>query len=390
MKFMARARTPIIGILTVRQGSNRRRPFAAQTSMLAGFARYGRELGMSVYIITPEGVKANGLSGWQFDGRRWFQRRSVPIPDVLYDRVPTRTVERSTRVQKAKTHFRARPKTAYFGTDFFDKWQVHKAWAGDWRIKEHIPETVDYSGAGSIQSMLRRHPIVYVKPRSSSLGLGIVRISGTERGPWRLSWRDRHGKRHDRSISELRRFDLTLDKLTRGRPYLVQQGIEMLPYHGRLFDIRAAVQRNLRGEWQLTGIGARLGFAKSIVTNMAAGAVARPLGPILTELARSLRRSTDDLAAELQSVALQAAEVLGDAFGAELGEVGLDLAIARDGGVWLFEANSKPLRTIFQRFRDQRMAEDCLRRPMEYAHFLATDTLPDLASSRSGKRGEIK
>ena len=108
---------------------------------------------------------------------------------------------------------------------------------------------------------------------------------------------------------------------------------------------------------------------------MAAGAVARPLRPIIEEVAKTLGTTATGLTAELHKVALAAAVVLGDAFGDALGEVGLDLAIARDGSIWLFEANSKPLRTIFQELTDQRMSEDCLRRPMEYAHYLASSSL---------------
>lgn len=386
--YMASVGGPVVAILTVRQGSNAKQPFAAQTSMLAGFIRYGRELGMSVYVVTPEGIgRERRLAGWRFDGKRWRQR-SFQVPDVVYDRVPGRRVERTKAVQNAKAFLRKLPNTSYFGMDFFDKWQVHEAWADDQRVADHIPKTVDYRGAESIQSMLRDHPTVYVKPRSSSLGLGIVRITGSEAGPWRLSWRDPHGKRHDLTISDRHHFSRTIRLFTRGRPYLVQQGIQMIPYRGRLFDIRAAVQRNLQGEWQVTAIGIRLGFAKSIVTNMAAGAVARPLKPIVEEVSRSLGSSADELIAELNEVALEAAEALGDTFGSTLGEVGLDLAIDRDGHVWLFEANSKPLRTIFQRFSHQRMAEDCLRKPMEYAYHLAVSPIRKM--TRVWKRGEIR
>ncbi|MGE5653247.1 MAG: YheC/YheD family protein, partial [Bacillota bacterium] len=389
-KFMDKRRVPVVAILTVLQGVDRQRPFAEQTSMLAGFVRHARELGMSAYLVTPEGVQSTSLSGWYLDGEQWRRKRTVPTPDVVYDRVPNRMAEKRPDVRRAKARLRGRRGVTYLGTDFFDKWQLHKAWAFDRRIARHVPRTTNYRGAASIRAMLRKHPSVYVKPRSSSLGLGIIRITGREPGPWKLSWRDPDGKRHDRSVRSLRLVARALDVFTRSRPYLVQQGIDMIPYHGRLFDIRAAVHRDIHGKWQITGMGVRLGFAKSIVTNMAAGAVARPLHPIIKEVARSLDRSSDEMITQLGDVALAAAEVLGDAFGDNLGEAGLDLAIDRNGHIWLLEANAKPLRTIFQELSDQTMAEDCLRKPMEYAYHLAVSSSPHKSNSIDGKRGEIE
>jgi len=73
-----------------------------------------------------------------------------------------------------------------------------------------------------------------------------------------------------------------------------------------------------------------------------------------------------------------------------LGEVGLDLAIDRKRHIWLLEANAKPLRTIFQELDDQEMAEDCLRKPMEYAYHLVVSSSLKRGTSIVGKRGEIE
>ncbi|WP_376768681.1 YheC/YheD family protein [Paenibacillus foliorum] len=44
-------------------------------------------------------------------------------------------------------------------------------------------------------------------------------------------------------------------------------------YEGRPFDLRISVQRDASGEWQLTGIVAKIASKKTLLTNIAQGAL---------------------------------------------------------------------------------------------------------------------
>ena len=53
--------------------------------------------------------------------------------------------------------------------------------------------------------------------------------------------------------------------------YIVQQGIALTRYKERAYDLRALVQKTAKGEWSVSGIGARVAGKASITTHVPRG-----------------------------------------------------------------------------------------------------------------------
>lgn len=63
--------------------------------------------------------------------------------------------------------------------------------------------------------------------------------------------------------------------------YIVQQGINMITFNKRPFDIRVMVQQKPAGGWETTGILARVAARNKIVTNYHNGGKPKELAALL-------------------------------------------------------------------------------------------------------------
>ena len=97
---------PFLGILINTQATPNQPIFGAMTRFLEECALTGQERGVCVAVFTPEQIMAeNGTTkGWLFQSRKW-QLRELPFPDVLYNRITSRRIERSSDFCACSTGF---------------------------------------------------------------------------------------------------------------------------------------------------------------------------------------------------------------------------------------------------------------------------------------------
>ena len=108
-------------------------------------------------------------------GTQWRQA-TVPIPDVIYNRIPDRGSERSGSVLYFKEKIEAFPNCKMFNPTFFNKWSIHQRLQGHSFATQHVPETYIAPTVSRIENMLQKYRMVYLKPGSGSLGLGIIKV----------------------------------------------------------------------------------------------------------------------------------------------------------------------------------------------------------------------
>jgi uncharacterized circularly permuted ATP-grasp superfamily protein len=132
------------------------------------------------------------------------------------------------------------------------------------RLARHIPKTKRFS-RHSLDKMLDRYKMVYLKPVNGLKGRGIMRAKKTG-GKYQL----RKGTSSS-VFKDVRSLYQSVRKKIRKKPYLIQKGIRTLRYHGRSFDFRIMVQKNERRKWEVSGIVGRVAPPKRIVTNRSQG-----------------------------------------------------------------------------------------------------------------------
>ena len=127
--------------------------------------------------------------------------------------------------------------------------------------------------------------------------------------------------------------------LQKNRKYIIQNYVESRTHEGEPFDIRAHVQKNYEGKWQLTKIYPRAGNKKSILSNISRGGRTESLDTFLkTEFGSKAEQYSKDL----KELALDLTHHLDKLFGFALSDLGIDLTIDQSGRFWMHEVNNGP------------------------------------------------
>ncbi|QQZ59051.1 YheC/YheD family protein [Paenibacillus sonchi] len=293
-----------------------------------------------------------------------WSRKWRSFPNMIYDRC---RIQRSKRFEQL-LRFRARyGHLTFLNRPLRNKWTVYQTFSQKSRFRQHMPETLLYQSSADLHRILKSSPVVYVKPASGTGGRGILRIERLKEGK---SLYDIQGRRLSRQIIAPRKVTLTrLESIVHqwclGGRFLVQQGIPLRLPSGRYHDYRMLVQKNGQGVWELTGMAGRVGAARSVTSNLHGGGHAIRAEILLKQWLGSQEKAEKTMKTA-EKLGLDAAAYLEDSFGT-LCELALDLAINREGQIYVLEVNPKPAREVFSRSGDSSTYRKALTRPLEYA-----------------------
>ncbi|UQZ35905.1 ATP-binding protein [Paenibacillus sp. PK3_47] len=355
---------PVLGILTLYLNDAKQ---LEEKTVYRKMIIEGGKIGLDIFVFTPADVHAGKelIHALVYDtGSGKWSRKWRKFPDMIYDRC---RIQRSQRFQQLLT-FRSRYNhLTFLNRPLRNKWTIHQTFSQKSRFRQHMPATVLYQSSADLQRMLKISPVVYVKPINGTGGRGILRIERIKDGH---SSFDIQGRRQNRQIITPRKVSLTrLDSIVRqwciGGKFLVQQGIPLRLPGGRFHDYRMLVQKNGQGVWELTGMAGRVGAARSVTSNLHGGGHAVRAEKLLKEWLGSEEKAAKAMKAA-EKLGLDAAAFLEESFGT-LCELALDLAIDREGRIFVLEVNPKPAREVFARSGDSGTYRKALLRPLEYA-----------------------
>lgn len=339
----------VLGILTTYpDGTSCKRPRRPQWQPLAELIRLGEQAGVLAYVFSPAGVQWPTRRVYGFrchttpgSSRVRWRAGVFPLPNVVYNRVPTRIAEGRADVQRTLRRFYNTLDGRVFNPHYLNKSGVARALRGDEDVGRFVPETMLFRSGVPLQKLLQRHRLVYVKSIGGSLGNDVMRVSRRKGGGWMLRYnagpsRTRSARFHDWETMRGR-----IRQLMRGRPFIVQQGIRLARADGRPFDLRLLVQKLPSGQWDFTGGAARAAGFGQITTHVPRGG--RRL-PMRSALEKAFGEETADrLEGDIASVATRAAASLERKIGRTFVEMSLDVGVDDDGHPWIFEINAKPL-----------------------------------------------
>ncbi len=350
---------PCIGILTWREGTR-----FAEPAYFRRLIREGRELGATVFLFSPPdaSLAKRLIRGFvPAQGGGWVSRR-FPLPDVVIDRF---RFMRSPAFREYVA-FRKQNGLLYANNRLANKWRVHQVLEQDERMRRWLPETHLYNRS-KLREMLMRHRLLYVKPSNGTGGRDVLRIERKD-GAYHLLGRD---KLRGRRVRQLRSVHALLDWVSRwatGDKFIVQQGLYLDLVPDRAVDIRLLIQKNSLGQWSVTGAGVRIGGRQSSTSNLHGGGKPVPAGAFLT--GRFGQQRAGAILHECHELAEQTAQTIEKHYGRMI-ELGLDIGVDVDGRVWLIEVNPKPGREIFRQMGQMQRYRQAIRRPLEYALYLA-------------------
>lgn len=340
-------KTPVIGILIDKVHKRQNHEFIKEIFNQA------RLFDIRLFMFGPGQVKGPAsVYGYTQDRSRRWKYRNFKRVDIVLDRHPSysRALHRLRRMFRHKL---ANHKTG-------GKWSIYQALRAEKDLAEHLPQTMTFH-SNRILPMLKKHGLVYIKPKLGSMGHRIVAIEKQLIG-YSLTSCERGKPKRQQIISE-QILVAKVKRLTTGRPFLIQQGLR-LKFADRVTDMRLVLQKNGQGEWVLAGEGMRVGPKNSPISNLAAGASVEGSERVLERLFDN--EKSKSLLEECHSLGLQVAKRMEKYYG-RMSELGLDLGIDQSGKIWIIEVNSMPGRkTILATANRQAY---CLshRMPLEYA-----------------------
>lgn len=303
---------------------------------------------------------------------------------MIYDRC---RIQRSSRFQQL-LRFRSKYNhLTFLNRPLRNKWTIHQTFSQKSRFRQHMPETLLYQSSADLLRMLKHSPVLYIKPINGTGGRGILRIERLKDA----NMFDIQGRRQNRRIIPPRR--VSLERLTSivrqwciGGRFLVQQGIPLRLPSGRFHDYRMLVQKNSLGQWELTGMAGRVGAAHSVTSNLHGGGHAVRAEKLLREWLGNEEKAARAIQAS-EKLGVDAAAFLESSFGS-LCELALDLAIDREGRIFVLEVNPKPAREVFARSGDSETYRKALLRPLEYALWVYKNSGGSVPAASTPKKNE--
>jgi hypothetical protein len=319
----------------------------------------------AAYGLTPCFLKLSdidtqsGFSMAYIKSSQGYRRQVIPTPEVIHNRAiydpGSSGVQRLLR----------QGLQVYNTCNRYGKDQIHGLLEHNQELRGHLPATS--AGISGLKEMMDSYPDLILKPCRGSIGNGVMRLTRSNARRWNLSYSPSGSRRWYISPVDQDALPRALRARLSAVPYLVQERIPLAEISGRPFDLRVTVQRGWGGEWQVTGMFAKLAAPGGFVSNIARGGEALSSSFALEkafsgEAAARIRMSVITLSL---AVARELEQNLPG-----LADIGLDIGITHNGQIYFIECNGRDQRYGFRKAGLSAIWKDSYRRPMGYARYL--------------------
>jgi glutathione synthase/RimK-type ligase-like ATP-grasp enzyme len=224
------------------------------------------------------------------------------------------------------------------------------------QFRAHVPPTKCLSFQ-HLDSFIRQYDKVIIKPIYGSKGRGITiiendqaqyQVSQTPFGKSALTNLRLNSKPKKLTVSHSQLKQFYNKNFREPASFLIQQWIPFKEFNGLPFDMRAVVQINGKNKWQITSRVARVASEHGQITNLNQGGEMVSLS--------SLELKNGDIRAFCLGIAKTFAKLY-----PWVAEMGIDLAIDKNGKLWYIETNFCPEKTRWI---------TTFKIPFEYAYYL--------------------
>ncbi|OBZ07695.1 YheC/YheD family protein [Bacillus sp. FJAT-26390] len=311
-----------------------------------------------VIIYTPKDVnlEKREIRGCVYKSGSWVWKK-VPYPKINMDIgfYPPALEGRASRVKKSK-------QLRFTGYGLGNKCKIQSHLIGSSVLQPYLLPTEKVNSAQQFIQFLRKHKSIMLKPINGWGGRGIIRV--TLENEHFVVQRDGKAKL---SLPSSRLDSYIRGVLKSGR-HLMQKWIDIRNKNGKVFDIRALMQKKDDGDWVMTGMAVREGMKNKITSNIKSGGDAFKVEDYLEKEQGSENGAA--LTKSIVEVAEYIPEFVEKSYKSRLSELGIDLAVDRSGNLWLIEINIKPGKMIIKRLYGKKAWEQCLHIPFHYARNL--------------------
>jgi len=365
--------TPLIGIFTAGFTESLLRPIGDRSMLFANLIASNSNHNNFIFVFGTHCIdwESEMIYGYFFTSERWV-RYTVPFPTVIYNRLPNRKSEKHQHVKSVKQRLQSEYQIPCFNPGFFNKWDVYLQLTQSSEVRHYLPKTVKFKNFDDIEQFLSDFQYIYMKPENGSLGsrVTLIRYSREEESYY-CRYRE-NGTNRLKKFSTLESLISHVFKGHRLEDFIIQQGISLLRHKQKPLDFRVHANKNGNGIWEVTAIAAKVAGKGSTTTHLNNGGEVKMLDELFE------KQMAEDFRNKLSNAALQISKVLDEKIEGHIGEIGFDLGIDQNEKVWLFEANSKPGRSIFSHPELKKIDSHMKHLFLQYATHLAKTNLTEV------------
>ncbi|WP_433748624.1 YheC/YheD family protein [Falsibacillus pallidus] len=329
---------PFLSILTeIRQDGNGQPHFGSIHCFAEELHAFTQKNGgyLTLMGLPSTGSSIGAQTSFYLDDDHWKQT-TLPLPDVVYNRIHSRKTERSEMFKLLYSQL-IDEGTVIFNPHFLSKWEVHQFLRNESHLLPYIPLTDLYTRSG-LAAYLDEFGAAFIKPIHGSQGRGIIEIK-RKNGSYHISQTTYHQIR-DHQISDLQEAETLIAAWIGKRACIIQQSLQLISLDDKKIDFRLLVHPNRSKKWTVTSAVARLSAENQFVSNLAqGGTINKPL-TVLREFFTSDKAHY--IYSLMKELAVESSKTLSESIEGVAGEFGLDIGVDQSGKTWIIEVNTKP------------------------------------------------
>ncbi|AMA73319.1 YheC/YheD family protein [Aneurinibacillus thermoaerophilus] len=290
-----------------------------------------------------------------------YQRVVVPVPRVIHNRALLFSAYARRKLSRLMEN----------GIFVFNRWNrysklyIHSLLWTDPSIRPHLAHTISGTPK-NLRHMMQRYDALFVKPNSGSIGAGIMQIV-RKKNRFCLSYVMRKdGRKVWRHTFFSKKLPTVLIRRIQARGFHIQEQLPLATFQGRPFDLRVSVQKDVSGDWQVTGMVGKVAPPGHFLSNVGQGGKVYRL-PVLLSAYPAL--DTQIIEQEVSEFALRVVRRLEEAIPG-LADVGLDIGITKEGKPLFIECNGRDQRYAFRNARMIKEWKATYANPMGYAKYV--------------------
>lgn len=363
---------PLVGVFSAGFQPNPAKPLGERSGFFSKLLSLNKATGCIPFIFGENHIDwENGtIKGYLYQKKEWVIHE-LPFPNVVYDRLPNRKTEGKSGPREVKRLFQEKYSIPWYNPGFFNKWDVYERLINDEEAAPFLPETLPFHSISEIELLLSRFRQVYIKPIHGSLGLGIHQLLyDREDRVYYCRYKDENKTNKMKRFHSLEALFQHIFEDKKRQNLIVQQGISLIRKDRRPIDFRVHTNKDQHGQWQVTAIAAKIAGAGSVTTHVKNGGRVKTLEELYTNPERC-----DQVRQQLSEAALILSKSMEKHLDGIIAEIGFDLGLDKKGRVWMFEANSKPGRSIFQHPKLREFELLTRKLSLDYAVYLAEQTI---------------
>ncbi|PKM78031.1 MAG: hypothetical protein CVU90_04770 [Firmicutes bacterium HGW-Firmicutes-15] len=337
---------PLIAVLsTVRINPNSGFPTGREARIYKEKFAAAKQYGIRMFLFFVDDVNwiNRTIKGFAFvtstDNKGHWVRKAFPFPDVVYNRIRYRKIEKQPKVKQLLKSFDNDPNIQLFNTRFLDKWEVHQSLINNPNTLKMVPPTRLFSSI-NLKEFLDKYSEVFIKPRNNNAGRGIVKVICDTSNIYTYGRSDTSPPKWRKSTSFSKLWNHLINEIRNPDDYLIQTGIDLCRLDGQVFDLRAQVQKDGNGKWVFTGVNVRAATGNRFVTYPKVGKRVS-FDKAIDIVADGSEEFKCGINYQLSDLYHYVPMILEKDLGLSLGVLSIDIGIDIHGKTWLIEVSSK-------------------------------------------------